>query len=265
MTKPCPQDKVRNPATGRCVSKTGAIGKRILGSKTPQSPKPNTPAKKSCPQDKVRNPATGRCVSKTGAIGKKILGSKTPQSPKPNKRSAPAKKVISSKKSQTYGSPSFKEELQKIKAESSSKTVSALLKEEGLVSSGPIGKSFKYFGFNESNVRQFSEFIEKLVYFMCKNRLSLTEDDFGVYYIHYKRGRLYLYVPEYIQDAGVVTKPADLFRKVGPSYKCNPRHILSSVKNSLVEYEREEAEGEFKGKKLTKLISQINRLNRELN
>ena len=28
--KPCRDDQVRNPATQRCVSRTGAIGKRIL-------------------------------------------------------------------------------------------------------------------------------------------------------------------------------------------------------------------------------------------
>jgi hypothetical protein len=27
----CPPDKVRNPDTGRCVLRSGAVGKRILG------------------------------------------------------------------------------------------------------------------------------------------------------------------------------------------------------------------------------------------
>jgi hypothetical protein len=59
-------------------------------------------------------------------------------------------------------------------------------------------------------------------------------------------------------------EPADLFRKVGPSFKCNPRTILSSVRNSLVECEREESYGEYEGKKLTKLISQVDKLNKQL-
>ena len=43
MTTSCPEGKVINPATGRCVKET--------------KPKP-----KSCPEGKVINPATGRCV-----------------------------------------------------------------------------------------------------------------------------------------------------------------------------------------------------------
>jgi len=36
--KSCPDDKVYNPATGRCVSKTGAIGKKLLKEKPPSIP-----------------------------------------------------------------------------------------------------------------------------------------------------------------------------------------------------------------------------------
>ena len=86
----CDKDKIRNPETGRCVLKTGAIGKKILEklkkkskkkeskkkeSKKKESKKkePNKKEEKSCDKDKIRNPETGRCVLKTGAIGKKIL------------------------------------------------------------------------------------------------------------------------------------------------------------------------------------------------
>ena len=115
MSKPCTPSQIRNPATGRCVSKTGAIGKKLLDIKKPETPKkklcdpekirnpatgrcvskkgaigkklldikkPETPKKKSCPDDKIKNPATGRCVSKTGALGKKLLESKKPETPK---------------------------------------------------------------------------------------------------------------------------------------------------------------------------------------
>lgn len=58
MPTECPPDKIINPATGRCVLKTGKIGRTIL-----QTP---------CPPDKVRNPTTKRCVKKTGAIGKTL-------------------------------------------------------------------------------------------------------------------------------------------------------------------------------------------------
>ena len=77
MSKPCTPSQIRNPATGRCVSKTGAIGKKLLDIK-----KPKTPKKKLCDPEKIRNPATGRCVSKKGAIGKKLLDIKKPETPK---------------------------------------------------------------------------------------------------------------------------------------------------------------------------------------
>ena len=67
--KPCPPDKVLNPASGRCVSKTGAIGKKLTMKDGADKKKAT---KKPCPPDKVLNPASGRCVSKTGALGKKL-------------------------------------------------------------------------------------------------------------------------------------------------------------------------------------------------
>ena len=111
---PCPPNKVLNPATGRCVLKTGAIGKKILAAQAKTSPQKQPAAKKAapqkqpaaysslviakkaspqkpaakkaapqkpaaqkqiiCPPDKILNPATGRCVKKTGPVGKKLLG-----------------------------------------------------------------------------------------------------------------------------------------------------------------------------------------------
>ena len=43
MPKECPDDKILNPATNRCVSKTGAIGKKLLKSSVSTPPAP-TPA-----------------------------------------------------------------------------------------------------------------------------------------------------------------------------------------------------------------------------
>jgi hypothetical protein len=73
--KPCPDNKVRNPETGRCVSRAGKIGRKVRSnapSLATSSPAP--PARLMCPPAQVRNPATGRCVSRTGAIGKRVLG-----------------------------------------------------------------------------------------------------------------------------------------------------------------------------------------------
>lgn len=59
----CPLNKIKNPVTGRCVLKTGAIGKKLL---------------RVCPENKILNPDTKRCVLRTGKVGLGILeGSKT--------------------------------------------------------------------------------------------------------------------------------------------------------------------------------------------
>ncbi|MDD4930653.1 MAG: hypothetical protein PHG66_00670 [Candidatus Colwellbacteria bacterium] len=79
----CPSGKIVNPASGRCVSKTGKIGKSLLGSPKKSSKKSKSKKSKSrsrkksknCKSDKVKNPSSGRCVSKTGKIGKKIIES----------------------------------------------------------------------------------------------------------------------------------------------------------------------------------------------
>ena len=33
FTKQCPDDKILNPETNRCVSKTGAVGRKLIGKK----------------------------------------------------------------------------------------------------------------------------------------------------------------------------------------------------------------------------------------
>jgi hypothetical protein len=89
----CDKDKIRNPETGRCVLKTGAIGKKILeklkkehkkgkkesNKKESNNKEPKKKEEKPCDKDKIRNPETGRCVLKTGAIGKKILEKNSPK------------------------------------------------------------------------------------------------------------------------------------------------------------------------------------------
>lgn len=75
----CSPGKIINPKTGRCVLKTGAIGKKIL--------------QEQCnSRQKILNPSTGRCVSKSGAIGIKIM-KKTPERKRKNRsRPVPKKK-----------------------------------------------------------------------------------------------------------------------------------------------------------------------------
>jgi hypothetical protein len=59
--KKCPDGKVLNPATGRCILSKNAA-KAVKTVKDVKKPKqPNTLPKK-CPDGKVLNPATGRCI-----------------------------------------------------------------------------------------------------------------------------------------------------------------------------------------------------------
>ena len=75
MAKNCPSDKILNPLTKRCVSKTGAIGKKLMATAITEvkviKNKPKVVIE--CPSDKILNPATNKCVSKNGAIGKKLM------------------------------------------------------------------------------------------------------------------------------------------------------------------------------------------------
>jgi serine/threonine protein kinase len=87
VRKKCPEDKILNPKTGRCVNKTGVMGKKLLKelkSVMIEERKPSTKkisikqvshkkTQKKCPEDKILNPKTGRCVNKTGIMGKKLL------------------------------------------------------------------------------------------------------------------------------------------------------------------------------------------------
>jgi hypothetical protein len=50
MREPCPENKVRNPKTGRCVTQKIKISK-------------SAKMREPCPENKVRNPKTGRCVT----------------------------------------------------------------------------------------------------------------------------------------------------------------------------------------------------------
>lgn len=85
----CKSDQIINPQSGRCVSKTGKIGKQLLkGNVQDKVPKtvPNKIPKKVldhpdkdvlrleiCGKDMIRNPNTGRCVKISGPIAKKLM------------------------------------------------------------------------------------------------------------------------------------------------------------------------------------------------
>ena len=86
----CPEGKVLNPKTGRCVLKTSPLGKKIMkekkgsrGSSRRKSSRKKSSGKYSshresspsfkCKKTQILNPKTGRCVLKSGKIGQEIL------------------------------------------------------------------------------------------------------------------------------------------------------------------------------------------------
>lgn len=68
--KTCPEGKVLNPKTGRCVNATGKLGQSLSG---PQK------AKASCEDGKIMNPKTGKCVNIQGKVGQEVLKSLCPE------------------------------------------------------------------------------------------------------------------------------------------------------------------------------------------
>lgn len=80
MPRICTPDKILNPVTGRCVSRNGAIGRRIV-----------------CSDNEIRNPATGRCVKRDGALGRRILrqnGGNAPARPANRPPARPANRPV---------------------------------------------------------------------------------------------------------------------------------------------------------------------------
>ena len=60
--KKCPEGKVLNPKTGRCI-KTDNFLKANIKTKTKTNMPPGVkPEPKKCPEGKVLNPKTGRCI-----------------------------------------------------------------------------------------------------------------------------------------------------------------------------------------------------------
>jgi hypothetical protein len=74
VDKTCPEGKVLNPKTGRCIKKENLIKKQ-------------KPEIKECPEGKVLNPKTGRCIKKENLIKKQ----------KPEIKECPEGKVLNPK------------------------------------------------------------------------------------------------------------------------------------------------------------------------
>ena len=68
----CPSGMIENPATGRLVLRSGAIGQQLLGGCTPTRRRKRSSSSTSR-KGKVLNPETGNYVLRTGAVGKRVL------------------------------------------------------------------------------------------------------------------------------------------------------------------------------------------------
>lgn len=69
----CPENKIYNPKTKKCVLKTGKIGKLLLNKNSNTNTIKEEKQKDKCPEDKIYNPETKRCVLKSGKIGKLLV------------------------------------------------------------------------------------------------------------------------------------------------------------------------------------------------
>jgi len=101
----CPPDKIFNPATGRCVKRTGKIGKELLKRENKSKEtkevktKPKNKQKQDCPPDKILNPATGRCVKRTGKIGRELLKQNIKKTKSQQIKECPPDKILNPKTS----------------------------------------------------------------------------------------------------------------------------------------------------------------------
>lgn len=86
----CPPDKIINPYTGRCVSRTGRVGRQLLRGEEPrqqqqqqQQPRTGNDCPRPCDPTKICNPQSRRCVSRTGTIGRRLLRFNSPRRQSP--------------------------------------------------------------------------------------------------------------------------------------------------------------------------------------
>jgi len=95
----CPPNKILNPKTKKCVSRTGKIGRKLVqSSKSKSSAEKKKPPTKICPPNKIINPKTKRCVSRIGKIGRELVNKIKPtQSSLKDVHICPPNKIINPK------------------------------------------------------------------------------------------------------------------------------------------------------------------------
>ena len=97
--KSCPEGKVINPKTGRCIKKETLEKQNKKTKPAEPTETPAKPAIKECPEGKVLNPKTGRCIKKENL--KKQTKKSVPSAP-----SVPSVPIVPAKKSSSPSPPS---------------------------------------------------------------------------------------------------------------------------------------------------------------
>jgi hypothetical protein len=87
----CDNDKIKNPATKRCISKETAMKKNLVKSFVIQRSEPKLKITKVCPEGKVLNPKTNRCIKIKANIKPKKASAKA------NTKVCPEGKVLNPK------------------------------------------------------------------------------------------------------------------------------------------------------------------------
>jgi superfamily II DNA or RNA helicase len=87
----CKEDEICNPASGKCVKRTGRVGKALLGGDSPKGKVDSSkgiPCKAECKPEEICNPASGKCVKRSGRVGKALLGADSPKVVRPESPSS---------------------------------------------------------------------------------------------------------------------------------------------------------------------------------
>lgn len=60
----CPDNKIINPKTNRCIKMNGTTAKKLIKNKE---------IEQQCPTNKILNPKTKRCIKKDGITAKSLI------------------------------------------------------------------------------------------------------------------------------------------------------------------------------------------------
>ena len=94
--KPCKSNQIRNPATNRCVSKTGAIGKALLSKNTAPARRTSRPARRATAPARRTSPPARRTTAparRTSPPARRTTAPARRTSPPARRATAPARRT----------------------------------------------------------------------------------------------------------------------------------------------------------------------------